>query len=239
MTPDASRGAAGTAILPDGAARFAARFPVVWHVIEAEGADAAGRHGLLPAAELRRLAGHAADSGNRPDFARLVLPDGGAAVLRPQLMADARLAPTLRGVFAGQPAVWRAFIDSRVFFWATPARRDAFLRAVIRARARSPGLPGRERPHVLAIDTAALLRAHAAEASITRINSGSTVRGGARVVRDEATFQPVAAFRGGPVAELAIRGQVPLAGIVLGGGEAAEAGHPDDGVAGSFNPAFP
>ena len=195
-----------------GAARFAARYPVVWHVIEADGAGAwLADTGLLPAASLLRLAGLAADGANRNDFRTVAIGDGRIAVLRPQVMSDARLVPTLAGSFAGRPEAWRAHINAHVFFWADPRRCDAFRRACARFRARSrtvtPGAP----PVALRLDTAALLRRHGEAAFFARINTGSTVRGGARVVRDESTLLPVAQYRSGAVAELAISGPVALA----------------------------
>ncbi len=118
--------------------------------------------------------------------------------------------PSLHGAFAGQPALWRALIDSQVFFWADPARRDSFLRACRRDRQRSRAAPFDEPPVTLAFDTAALLNAEAA-AFYSTFNTGSTVRGAARARRDEDTFRPVAAYRSGSAAELAIRGPVPPA----------------------------
>jgi hypothetical protein len=75
-------------------------------------------------------------------------------------------------------------------------------------RARSRAAPGRAAPVVLALDTATLLGRHGEAAFFARFNTGSTVRGGARVRRDETTLAPVIAYRSGPVAELAIRGGV-------------------------------
>ena len=199
--------------LAPGAERFCARIPRVWHVIEAEGLDAARRHGLLPTAALLDLAGRSADGVNRPDFVRLFLP-GGPAVLRPQLMRDEHLAPTLHGAYAGQPALWRALIDRHVFFWASEARRDGFLRASVRERARSPAARSPEPPVLLEFEVRHLLAAHGA-AVFSVINSGSTVRGGARTRRDEHTFRPVADYARGPVAELAIPGRVALDGAVV------------------------
>lgn len=201
--------------MTDGAARFAARYPVVWHVIEAEGAGPwLAATGLLPAAVLLRMAGLAADAANRDDFRMLLLGDGKVAVVRPQLMADRWLVPTLSGRFAGRPDLWRAHINAHVFFWTEERRRDAFVRACMRLRARSDAAPGRAPPQVLAFDTAALLDQHGASAYFARFNTGSTVRGGARVRRDETTLAPVASYRSGPVAELAIRGCVwlPISG---------------------------
>jgi hypothetical protein len=188
----------------DVAAQFAARYPCVWHVIEFEGAGPwLAETGLLPAADMRQ------DAANRDGFHSLDLGQGRVAVLRPQQMPDHRLLPTLSGIFAGQPDLWRRHIDTHVFFWAEPRRRDAFACACVRLRAsRSPP------PTTLAIDTAALLRRHSAIAYFARVNTGSTVRGGARSRRDENTLQPVTKYRAGPVAELAIRGRIDLSGIL-------------------------
>jgi hypothetical protein len=189
--------------LSDGAARFAARHPRVWHVIEAEGAGAwLMQTGLLPAIEMF------ADGANRDDFRCFDLGAGRVAMLRPQQVPDHRLSPTLGGRFAGRPDLWRRHVDSHVFFWAEAARRDAFTRACIRLRRIS-----RQPPVVIAVDTAALLERHGAIAWFATINTGSTVRGGARARRDENTLRPVADYRSGRVAELAIRGRVDLAGI--------------------------
>ena len=123
-------------------------------------------------------------------------------------MPDRRLLPTLAGAFAGHPDLWRLHVDRHVFFWAEARRRDAFSRACVRLR----GTAGPS-PVILAFDTAALLDRHGEIAFFATINTGSTVRGGARVRRDENTLRPVAEYRGGPIAELAIRGRVELACI--------------------------
>jgi hypothetical protein len=186
--------------LSDGAARLAARYPFVWHVLEAEGAGPwLAQTGLLPAGMLRR------GGGNRDNFIRIEFGAGCVAVLRPQVMRDHRLLPTLSGAFAGRPEAWRHHVDAHVFFWTEPRRRDAFARACARLR----GAP----PVVLTLDTRALLQRHAAVAFFATINTGSTVRAGGRVRRDEDTLRPVATYRGGAVAELAIRGRVDLTGL--------------------------
>lgn len=198
--------------LETGAERFCARHPRVWHVIEADGLEGARLHGLRPAAELRTLAGMAEDYRNRPDFLPVALPGGGGAVLRPQLMLDDDLLPTLTGEYAGRPDLWRRLIDSHVFFWATADRRDRFLNAVTWARRRSPGARSSHRPVVLEWDTRRLLAAHGDAASYSVINTGSTVRGGARTRRDETTFRPVRDFAAErrPAAELAVRAATPV-----------------------------
>jgi hypothetical protein len=115
------------------------------------------------------------------------------------------LTPTLGGSFHGRPDAWRQLIDSHVFFWTDPRRRDRFLQACMRLRAASRAAGGTIRPVILAFDTAALLRLHGEEAFLARFNAGSTVRGGSRARRDEATLVPLAQYRSGSVAELALR----------------------------------
>jgi hypothetical protein len=193
--------------LNDGVTRFASRYPVLWHVIEADGAgDWLTETGLLPTAELCRIAGLADDGTNRNDFRTLPLGQGRIAVIRPQVMPDDRLRPTLAGLFRDQPNAWRRHINSHVFFWTEPRRRDAFLGACQRFRPHAP------EPVVLEFETANLLGSHAGCVFWSRINTGSTMRGGARTRRDGDTLQPMASYRTGPVAELAVRGRVTTAG---------------------------
>lgn len=184
---------------------FAARHPRAWHLVEGDGLAGVRREGLLPAALLKARAG-IADGGNREAYRRI-----GEAVLRPQYMRDQRLLPSLHGRFAGDAAAWRGFVDAHVFFWADEARVAGFVGATRRMRqAQEPGAPP---PVLLEFDTAALLAGLAAPAFFTRVNSGSTLRGGARIIRDEALFQPVAAWRAGRAAELAVRGPVPAGAL--------------------------
>jgi hypothetical protein len=196
--------------MTDGAARFAVRYPSVWHVIEADGAGAwLSRTGLLPAAGLRRVAGLPCSGANRDDFQCIDIGGGGTAVLRPQQMRDQRLLPALAGAFAGRPDLWRRHVDRHVFFWTEERRRDAFARACTRLRdAPRP-------PVTLTIDTSELLDRHGLIAFFSTINTGSTVRGGARARRDEGTLRPIGDYRAGPVAEMAIRGRVDLSDITV------------------------
>ncbi len=189
----------------DGAARLAARYHSAWHVMEADGAGPwLAETGLLPAADLRPC------GANRGCFERVDLGYSRTAVLRPQQMPDHRLRPTLSGAFAGRPALWRQYVDRHVFFWTEARRRDAFCRACIRLRG-----TGRPPPVVIPFDTAELLERHGEIAFFATINTGSTVRGGARVRRDENTLRPVSEYRGGAIAELAIRGHVSVQSLRL------------------------
>jgi hypothetical protein len=202
-------GSGGRAVRGDLAA-FAARYPRVWHVIEAEGACC---DVLYPAATLRQRAGAPEDNANREDFQRLMLPDGGTAVLRQQLMRDERLGPTLAGSFLGRPDLWRRHIDRHVFFWLSEDRRDRFIKACVRLRTRGQTCTGLA-PAVIEIDTTRLLAAHGSAAWFAMFNTGSTVRGGARVRRDETTFRSLRTWQGQRAVELAIRSPVSLAGNV-------------------------
>jgi len=184
---------------------FAARYRRVWHVIEAEGA---GCEILYPAAMLRRLATLPDDNANRDDFQCLTLPGGGQAVLRKQLMRDERLCPTLTGTFFGRPDQWRAHINRHVFFWVSEDRRDRFIKACVRLRARGAIGAGLS-PVVIELETASLLEEHPA-AFLSLINTGSTVRGGARARRDETTLRALRDWQRERVVELAIRGPVRL-----------------------------
>ncbi len=80
-----------------------------------------------------------------------------------------------------------------------------------------------EPPVILTFDTAVLLERHHDQAFFATINTGSTVRGGARVRRDENTLRPASAYRRGMIAELAIRGRVDLGSL---SGMAPAAIHP-------------
>jgi uncharacterized protein DUF7002 len=120
----------------------------------------------------------------------------------------------LAGIYSGRPDLWRHRIDRHVFLWATEKRRDGFLRACVRQSA-GVGASPRAAPAILEIATDSLLANHGAVAFFSRINSGSTVLGGARTRRDETTLRPIDAWRGEQAAELAIRGPVPLAGLLV------------------------
>ncbi len=161
-------------------------------MIEAEGLPGALSAGLLPAAMLRP-----GDGRRREGFVPATGP-GGPALLRFQQMHDAQLTPWLRGRFAGRPDLWRAHVDSHVFFWCCPRRRDAFIAAVRRERARgwrAQGRTGEPPPPVtLAFSLAALLDRHGDAARACLINSGSITLG--KTWRDEATFRPVAEWDG-------------------------------------------
>ena len=202
--------------MSDGAARLAARYPRVWHVIEADGAGAwLTETGLLPAADLYRLAGLEPDGANRDAFQRIDLGRGRIAILRPQLMADRPLTATLAGSFAGRPDAWRRHIDAHVFFWPEPRRRDGFVRACARLRAR--GSVGRD-PHPRAClrSTPRRCSAGTARARSSRASTRAPCFAVAPASRrDETTFVPVADYRSGPVAELAIKAPVMLRGILI------------------------
>ena len=81
--------------MSDAAARFAARYPVVWHVMEADGAGPwVAKTGLFPAAEIYRFAGLQPDGANRDTFQQIDFGSGRTAILRLQQMRDNKLWQT-------------------------------------------------------------------------------------------------------------------------------------------------
>ncbi|WP_338664440.1 hypothetical protein VQH23_04575 [Pararoseomonas sp. SCSIO 73927] len=202
---------------PEGAARFAARFPLLFHVTDPEALPGIRRDGLLSAAALVAL--YKVPEPERPallehnrgrgNFTRLHRDGLPGATLRDQWMPDAPLAQTLHGTYANNPTAWRRHINAHVFFWLNRPQAERLAR-VNRARAQT----------VLAFDTARLLAAHAGHAFTTPINTGiaTGLYGRPGSPRDETTFQPVAAYprpdRRAPK-ELAIRDGIPDAAAYL------------------------
>jgi len=195
----------------DGAARFAARFPRLFHVTDPDALPGIERHGLLSAEALVAL--YEVPPPDRPAlldenrgrnrFTRLAHPGLPGATLRDQWMPDAPLTSALRGTYANDPAAWRRLVNAHVFFWLSEAQAEKLAR-VNPARAQI----------VLAFETAPLLAAHASHAFTTPINTGIAqgLYGRPGAPRDETTFQPVAAFPRPdrrPPKELALRGAVP------------------------------
>jgi len=196
---------------PDPVARFAARYPRLFHVTDPAALPGIAAHGLLSAAGLVALYEvpepdrPALLSGNRgrntfTPLAREGLP---GATLRDQWMPDAPLAETLRGTYANDPAAWRRHINAHAFFLLSE-NDAARLARVNRARAQI----------TLAFETAPLLAAHAVRAFTTPINTGIArgLYGRPGSPRDEHTFQPVANYPRPdkrPPKELAILGGVP------------------------------
>ncbi|WP_426954881.1 DUF7002 family protein [Muricoccus radiodurans] len=195
----------------EGAARFAARHPRLFHVTDPDALPGIERDGLLSAAALVDLYGVPEpdrpalldDNRGRGVFTRLTRPGLPGATLRDQWMPDAPLTACLRGAYTGRPAAWRRLINSHVFFWVDEAQAHRLAR-VNRARAQI----------VLAFDTAGLLAAHADRAVTAPINTGiaAGLYGRPGTPRDETTFRPLTEYPRPdrkPAKELAIRDGVP------------------------------
>ncbi|MCR0985652.1 DUF7002 family protein [Roseomonas populi] len=201
----------------EAAARFAARFPVLFHVTDPEALPGIAANGLLstealvalydvPPEDRPALLDHNRGRGNFTRLHREGLP---GATLRDQWMPDVPLTQTLRGAYANDPIAWRRHINAHVFFWLNKPQAERLAR-VNRARAQT----------VLAFDTARLLAAHASHAFTTPINTGIAqgLYGRPGSPRDEHTFQPVTAYPRPdrrPPKELAIRHGVPDATAYL------------------------
>lgn len=201
----------------DGLARFARRFPVLYHATWPEAVPAIRARGLLSAealADLYGLAGAARaaaleEDRGRGNFVRLSAPGLPDAVLRDQWLPGARLAPALTGPWAGDARGWRRLINAHVFFWLSREGAERLARAD-RSRAQV----------VLAFDAASLLAAHEGRAFTTPINAGSAfaLYGRPATPRGEGTLRPASEYpRGDGRApkELLVRGGVPDAAAHL------------------------
>ena len=106
-------------------------------------------------------------------------------------------------------------LRSACVFWVTEDRRDRFLRACVRLRARGKR-PGAD-PVVIAVETAAAAGKAGGDGVLLLLNTGSTLRGGGRTKRDEMTLQALRLWGGEHAVELAIRGASsgPAPGICL------------------------
>ncbi|MGR3540047.1 MAG: DUF7002 family protein [Hasllibacter sp.] len=204
---------------------FAARHPRLYRLAMRGAADGVRRHGLLPAAEIARRAGHDLRPVPRPAALPLTLPDGTPAVLTDNApLSFAKLAPVLEDGLT--PRDWMAMLNARVFLWPDRALGLGNLGARRRLGYDSEWQ---------VFDTAGLLAAAWDRAEIAPINTGSTVRQPTR--RGLATFAPLAgmdfaawrrARRDAGVVqgldapkEVTIRGPVPGAGDHLIAVEAA------------------
>lgn len=170
-------------------------------------------HGLLSTSALLDLfdvrggARARIETQHRPESVTIVHPQHGTAVVRDQKpMREGPLAACLQGGMTARE--WYRLLNGMVFFWPTEARLSRLLGA----------RPYRDVTHtVLIIDTAALLRDHAAGVLLSPINTGSTIYRAAPRGRD--TFRSIAAYpfddrrrlRGlrDAVAEVAVRRAVP------------------------------
>ena len=141
------------------------------------------RHGLLSTSALLDLYGVAGperariEHTRRPDFIAVQHAQHGEVLIRDQKpMSDATLAPVLDGM---TPAEWYALLNERVFFWVNETR----LKGLLAAYQRRKNL-------VLVLDTAKVMARHAAQTTLSPINSGYSRRWAVR--RGRGTFQSIA-----------------------------------------------
>ena len=188
---------------------FCAAYPRLYHMAEASMWPSIQRHGLLSTSALLDLYGAtgparvAIERQRRPDFMAVEHAALGRVLIRDQKpMTDATLAPVLIDM---TPAEWYALLNERVFFWVSEERLKGLLGAY------------RHRDNlVLVLDTATVLARHAAQTTLSTINSGYSRRWAVR--RGRETFQPLADFRlvqrvegkivRRPVVECAVKGGV-------------------------------
>ena len=144
------------------------------------------RHGLLSTSALLDLYGAtgseraAIERQRRPEFMAVNHARLGQVLIRDQKpMTDATLTPVLVDM---TPAEWYALLNARVFFWVSEERLAGLLGAY------------RHRDNlVLVLDTARVMARHAAQTTLSTINSGYSRRWAVR--RGRETFQPLADFQ--------------------------------------------
>ena len=165
---------------------FCTVYPRLYHMAEASMWPSIRQHGLLSTSALLDLYGStgperaAIERQRRPDFMAVDHAVLGQVLIRDQKpMTDATLAPVLVDLV---PAEWYALLNERVFFWVSEERLNGLLGAY------------RHRDNlVLVLDAAKVLARHAAQTTLSTINSGYTRRWAVR--RGRETFQPLAEFQ--------------------------------------------
>ena len=189
---------------------FCAAYPRLYHMTEAAAWPSIQRHGLLstsalldlyevPEPERSRI-----ERQRRPNSVPLVHARHGELFINDQHpMSDASLARVLIGM---DPSEWYALLNARVFFWVGEDRLNKLLNTY-----------RRQDKLVLVLDTAAIMARHAAQTTLSPINSGFSLRFPQPRGRD--TFLPIADYpfaywvkkRGGlakAVAECTVRDRV-------------------------------
>jgi hypothetical protein len=173
--------------MPISTADFAAYYPRLYHMAEADTWDSIQRHGLLSTTALLDL--YQVNGDHRREIERRHRPASveishfhhGRAVIRDQKpLRESALRMCLVGM---TPHQWYGVLNRHVFFWVTEGR----LISLLNARAY------RDRKHtVLTIDTARLVKRHAAHMRLSPINSGSTIYKPQE--RGRGTFLPFARY---------------------------------------------
>ena len=164
---------------------FSAAYPCLYHMAEAAMWPNIRRDGLLSTSALLDLYGVTGaaraviETQRRSGFMAIEDARLGTALIRDQRpMSDATLAPVLIDM---TPAEWYALLNTRVFFWVNEGRLERLLKAY------------RHRENlVLVLDTAAVLARHAAQVTLSPINSGYSLR--YAQPRGRGTFLPLADY---------------------------------------------
>ena len=165
---------------------FCASYPRLYHMAEASMWPSIRQHGLLSTSALLDLYGAtgleraAIERQRRPEFMAVNHAVLGQVLIRDQKpMTDATLAPVLVDM---TPAEWYALLNERVFFWVSEERLEGLLGAY------------RHRDNlVLVLDSAKVMARHAAQTTLSTINSGYSRRWAVR--RGRETFRPLADFQ--------------------------------------------
>ena len=180
------------------------RYPRLFHLAEADSAQAISMHGLLPAQEIVVTSALPPDeqtailSRPRPRTLTIEHPLLCRATLRDQTPLRAHILEQVLIDMTAQQ--WLSALNERVFFWLHPQRMDQLRRA----------RRNRGRPHdVLVIDTASLVGAHERRIRLSAINSGSTLYPNAPK-RGTRTFQTIEDY---PYAER-LRRRTPATAVV-------------------------
>ena len=190
---------------------FCRAYPRLYHMAEAAAWPSIQRHGLLSTSALLDLyeiaepARSLIERQRRADFVPITHAKHGELLIRDQRpMTDDSLARALVGM---TPSEWYALLNARVFFWVGEERLQKLL-----------GTYRRRDNLVIVLDTAAVMARHAAQTTLSPINSGFTRRfpqpRGCDTFRTIADypFEEWAKKRGGlakAVAECAVTGGVP------------------------------
>ena len=132
--------------------------------------DSIQRWGLLSTVALLDLFGISGEDrqlierAHRPESITIRDHDHGTAVIRDQKpMREGPLRRCLDGMSVEE---WYTLLNGKVFFWVTEARLNTLLNAK----------PYRNRPHtVITVDTGELMTRHLHKATLSPINSGSTI----------------------------------------------------------------
>jgi uncharacterized protein DUF7002 len=187
-------------------------YPRVYHMANAGTWESVRERGLLSTTALLDLFGiggqerYRIESCHRKESIEISHPQYGTVVIRDQApMRESALETCLDGI---RPRQWYELLNRKTFFWATEARVQTLLKA----------RRYRDDEHiVITIETESLLAQHADRATLSPINSGSTLYN--PPLRGAYTFQPITEYpfeqrrkmRGIPnaIAEIAVDYSVP------------------------------